>query len=156
MPTERDANDLAQPEVGLGSAGLVEAAADGAPAVPTSAPSRNTRRLGGNVWTSALHNRKALAGLLLLLFFVVLAIFPGEIAPYSPTAESFGINLPPSPEHWMGTTAFGQDVFSQLIWGARESVIIAFAAGGIATVIAVLVGVAAAYSGGFTDGILST
>ena len=124
--------------------------------MPSSAASRPTRRLGGNVWTGALHNRKALAGLLLLLFFVVLAIFPGEIAPYSPTAESFGINLPPSPEHWMGTTSFGQDVFSQLIWGARESVIIAFAAGGIATVIAVIVGVTAAYSGGFTDGVLST
>ena len=56
----------------------------------------------------------------------------------------------------MGTTAFGQDVFSQLIWGARQSLIIAFAAGGIATVIAVIVGVAAAYLGGFTDGVLST
>jgi oligopeptide/dipeptide ABC transporter ATP-binding protein len=118
--------------------------------------SRVSRRRGGSAWRGVLHNRKAMAGLLLLLFFLVLAIFPGELAPYSPTAESFGINLPPSPEHWMGTTAFGQDVFSQLIWGARESVIIAFAASGIATVIAVIVGVAAAYSGGFTDGVLST
>jgi peptide/nickel transport system ATP-binding protein len=156
MATERDANDLPRPEVGLESAGLMEAPAGSGTAVPRRGAGRPTRRRGGNVWRGLLHNRKAMAGLLLLLFFLVLAIFPGEIAPYSPTAESFGINLPPSPEHWMGTTAFGQDVFSQLIWGARESVIIAFAAGGIATVIAVIVGVAAAYSGGFTDGVLST
>ena len=156
MPSERDANDLAQPEVGLESGALTEATAGSHTAVPRQSASRPRGRRGGTVWHGLLRNRKAMAGLLLLLFFLVLAIFPGEIAPYNPTAESFGINLPPSPEHWMGTTAFGQDVFSQLIWGARESVIIAFAAGGIATVIAVIVGVAAAYSGGFTDGVLST
>ena len=152
MPTERDGGDLAQPEVGLESAGLTEATAGGTAALSRQGASRR----GGNVWRGLLHNRKAVAGLLLLLFFLVLAVFPGQLAPYSPTAETFGINLPPSPEHWMGTTAFGQDVFSQLIWGARESMIIAFAAGAIATVIAVFVGVAAAYSGGFTDGVLST
>ncbi|MFZ0173091.1 MAG: dipeptide/oligopeptide/nickel ABC transporter permease/ATP-binding protein, partial [Acidimicrobiales bacterium] len=64
--------------------------------------------------------------------------------------------LSPSGIHWLGTTSFGQDIFSQLIWGARQSLIIAFAAGGIATCVAVLVGVAAAYIGGFTDGVLST
>ncbi len=56
----------------------------------------------------------------------------------------------------MGTTSFGQDIFSQLIWGARQSLIIAFAAGFIATFVAVIVGVASAYLGGVTDGILST
>lgn len=102
-----------------------------------------------------LRSRKGTAGAILLLFFVVLAIFPGEIAPYSPTYLGFTRALGPSGAHWLGTTSEGQDIFSQLIWGTRQSLIIAVAAGGLATVIAVLVGVSAAYFGGIRDGILS-
>ena len=58
--------------------------------------------------------------------------FPAQIAPYSPSAEIFGINLPPSGAHWLGTTSFGQDS-SRSSSGERQSVIIAFAAGGLAT-----------------------
>ncbi len=114
------------------------------------------RRRGGNVWQGLVHNRKARFGAFGVLFFLVLAIFPGQIAPYSPSAETFMPNLSPSAAHWLGTTSFGQDIFSQLIWGARQSLIIAFAAGAIATLVAVLVGVASAYLGGVTDGVLST
>ena len=102
-----------------------------------------------------LRNKKALIGAALLTFFLVLAIFPGQIAPYSPTAEIFGRGLGPSSAHWFGTTAYGQDVLSQLIWSTRESVVIAFAVGGLATAIAVVVGVSAGYLGGTSDGILS-
>jgi oligopeptide/dipeptide ABC transporter ATP-binding protein len=91
----------------------------------------------------------------LLGFFLVLAIFPGQIAPYDPTAEIFDPGLGPSWHHWFGTTAYGQDVLSQLIWGTRQSLVIAFAVGGLATVLAVLVGVSAAYLGGTADGFLS-
>src|SRR5262249_44688755 len=49
----------------------------------------------------------------------------------------------------------GEDVFSQLIWGTRQSVLIALAVGGLATLIAVVVGVTAGYLGGMTDGVLS-
>jgi peptide/nickel transport system ATP-binding protein len=114
------------------------------------------RSRGDNMWRGLLRNRKAQVGVIFLLFFLVLAVFPGLIAPYSPSAESFAPNLSPSAAHWMGTTSFGQDIFSQLIWGARQSLIIAFAAGFIATFVAVIVGVASAYLGGVTDGILST
>ena len=102
-----------------------------------------------------LRDRKGTAGAILLLFFVVLASFPGQIAPYSPTYIGFPRALGPSGAHWLGTTSQGQDIFSQLIWGARETLIIAVAAGGLATLIAVLVGVSAAYLGGVTDGVLS-
>ena len=102
-----------------------------------------------------LRDRKGTAGAILLLFFVVLAVFPGQIAPYSPTYIGFPRALGPSGAHWLGTTSQGQDIFSQLIWGTRETLIIAVAAGGLATLIAVLVGVSAAYLGGITDGVLS-
>jgi peptide/nickel transport system ATP-binding protein len=114
------------------------------------------RSRGDNMWLGLLRNRKAQIGLFFLLFFLVLAVFPGLIAPYSPSSEGFLPNLSPSAAHWLGTTSFGQDIFSQLIWGARQSLIIAFAAGLIATFVAVIVGVASAYLGGVTDGILST
>ena len=74
------------------------------------------------------------------LFFVVLAAFPGQIAPDDPTAEIYPPGLGPSCQHWFGTTAYGQDIFSQLIWGTRQSLMIAFAVGGLATLLAVLVG----------------
>jgi peptide/nickel transport system permease protein len=121
----------------------------------TGSPSAGGRRRGRKFWRAVRHNRKATAGVLLLLFFLVLAIFPGQIAPYSGTAEIFQPGLGPSSAHWFGTTAYGQDVLSQLIWGTRQSLIIAFAVGGLATVIAVIVGVSAAYLRGAWDGALS-
>jgi oligopeptide/dipeptide ABC transporter ATP-binding protein len=122
-----------------------------------ASPSQASKKSrGANLWRGILRNRKAQIGGVILLLFLVLALIPGLIAPYSPSAETFLPNLSPSAAHWLGTTSFGQDIFSQLIWGARQSLIIAFAAGFIATFVAVIVGVASAYLGGVTDGILST
>ena len=118
-------------------------------------PARVRTRGGSNILRAVAHNRKALAGLVLLLSFVVLAVFPGQIAPDDPTAEIYQPGLGASFHHLLGTTAYGQDVFSQLIWGTRQSLLIAFAVGGLATLLAVLVGVTAAYIGGTTDGFLS-
>jgi peptide/nickel transport system permease protein len=100
-------------------------------------------------------NKKALAGVLLLLVFVVLAIFPGQIAPDDPTAQVYVPALGPSWHHLLGTTGRGEDVFSQLVWGTRLSLVIALAVGGLATALSVLIGVSAAYLGGIADGILS-
>ena len=124
--------------------------------VGSGPPEEATRRtVGGDLWRAVARNRKALIGAALLLFFLVLAVFPGQIAPYGATASDFPRALGPSSAHWFGTTAYGQDVLSQLIWSTRESVVIAFAVGGLATAIAVLVGVSAGYLGGTADGILS-
>jgi peptide/nickel transport system permease protein len=109
----------------------------------------------GDVWRAISRNKKALFGVLLLLLFTVLAIFPGQIAPYNGQAEIFQPALGVSREHLLGTTAYGQDVFSQIIWGTRLSLVIALAVGALATVLAVLVGVSAGYLGGTTDGFLS-
>jgi oligopeptide/dipeptide ABC transporter ATP-binding protein len=108
-----------------------------------------------DIWRAIGRNRKALVGVLLMLAFVVLAIFPGQIAPYDGQAEIFTPALGPSRHHLLGTTAYGQDIFSQVIWGTRLSLVIALAVGGLATALAVLVGVSAGYLGGATDGFLS-
>jgi peptide/nickel transport system permease protein len=125
-----------------------------APAVE-HVPARRRPRWGGNLLQAVRHNHKATAGALLLLLFLVLAVFPGEIAPYSYSATTFTPSLQPSAAHWLGTTSLGQDIYSQLVWGTRESLIIALAVGGLSTVISVIIGVSAAYLRGFTDGALS-
>jgi peptide/nickel transport system permease protein len=127
------------------------------PAAPAPDPplAEARRGYGADLWRAVARNRKALAGLILLVFFLVLAVFPGQIAPYDPQATDFLPGLGPSHAHWFGTTAYGQDVLSQLIWGTRQSIVIAFGVGGLATALAVLIGVSAAYLGGLADGVLS-
>jgi peptide/nickel transport system permease protein len=99
-------------------------------------------------------NRKAMAGALLLLFFCLVALFPGVIAHDNPNAEIYPRSLGPSAQHLLGTTAFGQDMFAQVVWGTRPVLLIALLAGFGATVIAMLVGVASAFLGGAWDGVL--
>jgi oligopeptide/dipeptide ABC transporter ATP-binding protein len=129
-------------------------------ATPPTGPAPMVAEIGhgrwGDLWRAISRNRKAVAGVVLLLAFVVLAIFPGQIAPDDPTAEIYTPALAPSwHHHLLGTTAYGQDIFSQLIWGTRLSLVIALAAGALATALAVLIGVSSAYLGGIADGVLS-
>jgi peptide/nickel transport system permease protein len=107
------------------------------------------------VGRAMLANRKALAGAIVLGLFVVIAIIPGVLAPYDPHAQIFDQTLGPSRAHLLGTTGNGQDIFSQLVWGTRESLVIAIVAGMMATVLSLLIGVSAAYLGGASDHVLS-
>jgi peptide/nickel transport system permease protein len=96
-------------------------------------------------------NRKATVGTVLLVFFILVALFPGVIAKDNPSADAYQPHLGLSTAHLLGTTAYGQDMFAQLVWGTRNVMIIAFTVGLATTAIAVLVGVAAAYFGGLWD-----
>jgi peptide/nickel transport system permease protein len=107
----------------------------------------------GSVITS---NRKALLGLAILLVFTGMAVFAPVLAPYDPSATDALPSAPPSAAHWLGTTSYGQDILSQVIWGARETLIIGLVAGLAATVLSVLIGVSAAYLGGLSDNVLSS
>ena len=104
-----------------------------------------------NLVRAVRSNRKATAGFILLLIFGFLAAFPGVIAHDNPNAEIYLPTLGPSSAHLLGTTQYGQDIFAQLIYSTRESLVIAVAAGGLATVLSVLVGVTSAYIGGLFD-----
>jgi peptide/nickel transport system permease protein len=96
-----------------------------------------------------------MAGLFVLAVFSFMACFPAVIAPDNPSADIYMVGQGPSAQHLLGTTSYGQDIFSQLIWGARASRLIAVIAGLFATVLSVLIGVSAAYLGGFADDFLS-
>jgi peptide/nickel transport system permease protein len=117
-------------------------------------PEQTRTRAFRNLTRALLSNRKAMAGAIGLAIFAVVALFAGWIAPYPPQADLFVQILGPSREHLLGTTGNGQDIFSQLVWGTRQSLLLAIVAGLMATVISVLVGVTAAYLGGAWDHVL--
>jgi peptide/nickel transport system permease protein len=106
-------------------------------------------------WSILSGNRKAASGVFLMGVFVVAAVFAPLLAPHDPNA---GIYLPlqqPTADHWLGTTSDGKDILSQLIWGTRQSLLIAVLAGLFATLISVLIGITSAYLGGISDHLLS-
>jgi peptide/nickel transport system permease protein len=104
---------------------------------------------------SVLGNRKALVGAVILLVMVFVAVFPGLIAPYDPQATVGPANASPSSTYLLGTTSLGQDVLSQLIWSTRLTLWVTVVVSVIATFISMIIGVTAAYIGGFTDRVLT-
>ncbi|MFC4018413.1 ABC transporter permease [Micromonospora sp. GCM10011542] len=100
-------------------------------------------------------NRKCRIGLLMLGAFIVVAIFAPLIAPYGPRDDDFPTSLGPTGGHWLGTTAQGEDVFSQLVVGARTSLIVGLAAGLLSTLIGLVIGLTAGYLQGWVDEVLS-
>ena len=84
-------------------------------------------------------------------FFVFIAIFGSLLAPYDPNASSLDTLASPSWSHVLGTTESGADVFSQLLVGARVSIVVGFAAALISAVLGSAVGLAGGYFGGWTD-----
>ena len=109
----------------------------------------------GRIGRAVRSNRKATAGTVLIVIFILVALFPGLIAHDNPSADAYAPHLGLSSAHLLGTTAYGQDMWAQLVWGTRNVLTIAFVVGLATTAIAVLVGVAAAYLGGLWDGSLS-
>jgi peptide/nickel transport system permease protein len=122
-------------------------------------PAAGTARSHGaaaGVWAAVRGSRKAQVGLVIFLIFAVLAAVPRLFTSVrDPNELAFEPALKPSDAHWLGTTTLGQDIWAQLVYGTRQSLIIALAAGFFATVLSVLVGVSAAYLGGVADDVLS-
>lgn len=94
------------------------------------------------------HNIRLQIGLLLLLPFVAAALFPGVIAPHSPTDLLDAPFASPSGNLWLGTDEVGRDTFSRLVYAARTDLKISLGATLIATVIGVSIGMLAGYRGG--------
>jgi peptide/nickel transport system permease protein len=106
----------------------------------------------------ALHlprSPKVILGLCIVGFFIILTVIGPWIAPYNPSSTAFAPLLTPSAHHWLGTTSLGQDIFSQLLVGARATMVVAMLAGLAATILSMTVGIAAGYLGGIPDDGLS-
>jgi peptide/nickel transport system permease protein len=136
---------------GPGQAGPGQLPGPAGPAGATPGPWAASAALG-RLWRAIRSNRKAAAGAAILAVFCVLAAIPGVIAHDNPEADVYPRSLGPSLQHLLGTTAYGQDIFAQVVWGARETLIIALVSGAISTVLSAVMGIAAAYLGGLWDG----
>ena len=100
---------------------------------------------------AVLSNPRAIVGASILGFFILIALLAPVISPYSPNNINFAIGLGPSWKHWLGTTAAGQDILSQLIWGTRASVSVGLLTGALICLVQLLMGIFAGYVGGLTD-----
>ncbi|MCX7522484.1 ABC transporter permease [Microbacterium sp. STN6] len=93
---------------------------------------------------------KLVVGLALAALIVLWAIV-GPFLVGDPNAISTNMFAFPNGQHWLGTTQTGQDVWTQLAYGTRGSLIIGFAVGIMATVLSAIFGVLGAYIGGAID-----
>ena len=111
-------------------------------------------------WRRALRRlrrrRGAMLGLVVVLAFVVLAVFAAWIAPQDPIATNWSaIRQAPSAEHWFGTDDIGRDVLSRVIWGTRASLLAGVVSVSISLLLGVPIGLAAGFLGGLVDGAIS-
>ena len=104
-----------------------------------------------------LRRRKgAIAGLAVIVVFVLLAVFAPLIAPFDPAAQSWSaVRKAPSALYWFGTDDVGRDVLSRVIFGTRASLLAGVISVGIAVSIGVPLGLTAGYLGGWIDALLS-
>jgi peptide/nickel transport system permease protein len=109
---------------------------------PTAAPAA---KVGVRpAWHTYLRQPSALIAVLVLGVMVVLALFAPLIAD-RPTGAGPDVLQPPSGAHWFGTDDLGQDIFAQVVWGTRTSLVIGLAASVIAIGVGTAVGLASAY-----------
>jgi peptide/nickel transport system permease protein len=119
------------------------------PAAPPAPPKRN------EFLYFALRNTKLRIGLIIVLLFVVLTVIGPLFTDFEPNDYVGPAAQPPSSEYWFGTTTFGQDVYTQFVYGLAATFLVGIVGGGIGTLIGVLVGFVAGYRGGFVDELLN-
>ncbi len=111
------------------------------------------RRSG--ILSAITSNPKIAAGVGVVAFFVLIALAAPLLTPYDPNASVVTGSLPPSSAHILGTTGLGQDMFAQIVYGARISLLVGFSAAIGSTVLQVFFGLSSAYFGGIVDDVLS-
>ena len=111
--------------------------------------------LWSDAWRRLLANKAAVAGGIILLVLIFLAIFAPWIAPHSYSYQNLELGAqPPSSDFFLGTDTLGRDLFSRILYGARVSLLVGFVATGVALVIGVSWGIVAGYFGGRVDSVM--
>jgi peptide/nickel transport system permease protein len=116
-------------------------------------------------WDRFKQDKAALAGGVVIILLILIAIFGGPIAEqvtghpqnttYTQMTDEFGVPKGPNSEFWFGADAAGRDLFVRTMYGARTSLFVGIVASGFAVLIGLIVGLTAGFFGGFTDTILS-
>lgn len=107
-----------------------------------------------------LHRSKqqplAALGIVLLVIFLLCALFAPWLAPYDPARlDLTGRLMGPTAAHWFGTDELGRDILSRTIYGARISMIVAVSVVGLSLAVGLVAGCLAGFYGGVTDTILN-
>jgi peptide/nickel transport system permease protein len=110
-----------------------------------------SRKKGGFLWQIIRNRPSAMVGLGIVLFFVIVAVLAPVIAPYGLHEQVGPVFGSPSAKHWLGLDDGGIDMVTLLVWGARTSLLVGFAATLVAGVIGGGVGLLAGYFGGPVD-----
>jgi len=122
-------------------------------AIAVEAP---TQRVAPARWRLLLRRPTFWVGAVILLFWIVCAIFGRSFAPYNPLAQQLlAANQAPSGAHWFGTDQLGRDVLSRVIVGARTILIICPLATILGTILGTALGLAMGYLGGWFDTVAS-
>jgi len=109
------------------------------------------RYITGRVLRSPL----GVAGFVIVLLSVFVAIFANFLAPYSPYEQHLDQSLRgPSAKHWLGQDDLGRDILSRIIFGARISLLVGFLTVGISALVGSVIGAISGYFGGWIDEIL--
>lgn len=122
----------------------------------TTLDALNQYEAGRSLWQDAFarlkKNKLAMAGLIILVSMIVLAIFTPLIVPYSYEAQNLELGAtPPSVAHWLGTDTFGRDQLTRILYGSRISLMVGLIATAVALCIGVLWGTIAGFIGGKVD-----
>ena len=95
------------------------------------------------------------AGLVVIAIMFVAGVFAELVAPYDPVANDYTAMLAgPSLDHWLGTDAYGRDVLSRIIYGARTALAVGVLSSALGSGIGAVIGVASAYFGGIIDNVI--
>ncbi len=96
----------------------------------------------------ALTNKKVIFGLTVVVFVFLLAAFGPMLSPYEYNEYAGAGYLPPSSQHFFGTTIDGRDVFTRTVYGLRSTLLVGAIAGTIATLVGSVIGFVSGYYGG--------
>jgi oligopeptide transport system permease protein len=108
-----------------------------------------------DVWRRLKENKMAMVGLIVVALITLLAIFGPMLSKYDYYTQNLNLaNQPPSGDHWFGTDKFGRDVLVRILYGARISLTVGYAASFLNIIIGVLYGGIAGYFGGKIDEIM--
>jgi peptide/nickel transport system permease protein len=106
----------------------------------------------GELLREIVRSKTFIVGAIIVGFWIFCAIFGYAIAPHSPTAQNLeAINKAPSSAHWFGTDQLGRDMFSRVITGVRDIIIIAPLSVILSTVLGSALGLLMGYLRGFVD-----
>jgi peptide/nickel transport system permease protein len=121
----------------------------------TGALDVSARRIRREHLAQLIRSKPLLVGAVLLLWWIVCALFGKSFSPYNPVNGSLlQFNLAPSGAHWFGTDSLGRDVLSRVIVGARDILIIAPLATLLGTVVGTAIGLVLGYFGGVVDDVV--